>query len=77
MQVLLGNRQTQLYESQFGRNVASFRENLNFSTYKFSQALEVWVKILNFSKKTSANIVLPVKIAFFYSKQMGMLLGFY
>lgn len=52
-------------------------DNLKFSTYKFSQALEFWVEIVNFSKTTSANILFPAKPGFFfYSKQMGMLLGF-
>lgn len=53
--IFLGNQRTQVYKSQFGRNAASFRENWNFSTSKFSQALEVWVKTHNFSK-ISANM---------------------
>lgn len=69
MQVLLGNPQTQLYKSQFGRNASSFTENLNFSTQKCSQVLEVWVRILNFSNMTCINIVLPVKIDFFLYKR--------
>lgn len=54
------------HTSQPGMNTACCTDNLNFSTYKFSQALEFWVEILNLSKTTSANLVFPAKTDYFF-----------
>lgn len=68
MQVLLGNQQASPTLEPAWNECCLFYGQLKFFTYKFSQALEFCVEILNFSKMTSANIVFPAKLRFFLFK---------